>query len=92
MVKRFEPKVIDALLDKLSHDDGFRDLFQSDPRSALAQVGHITPDELVGVSAKDPVLCVTTNSLASKEDIQSGREKLQSRMLIQDPFSYFQAK
>jgi putative modified peptide len=29
-----------ALLKKLGSDDGFRDLFATDPRQALAQIGH----------------------------------------------------
>jgi len=34
------PDIADRLLDRLSNDEDFRQLFQSDPREALRQIGH----------------------------------------------------
>ena len=65
--------VVDTLLDKLSSDDGFRALFASDPRAALAQIGHSVPSE-------DPLLCAQTTTLASKEEIAAARQALRDHM------------
>ena len=91
MAARFSPKVVDALLDKLSSDDDFRDLFQKDPREALRRVGHETPEQSVDVAGSDPVLCCHSKSLASKEQLRASRDQLRQQMLIFNPFMYFQS-
>lgn len=64
-----DPAVVDELLDRLSSDDSFRDLFATDPRAALAQIGHVAP-------ADDPLLCAQTTVLAPKEEIAAARKAL----------------
>lgn len=77
MASGFSPEVADKLLDKLSSDDDFRELFQKNPRAALRQVGHETPDNTRDLKGSDPVLCCyNLNGLASKEQIRAGRDKL----------------
>lgn len=87
MAKNFSREVADKLLDKLSHDDEFRGLFQSDPRAALAQLGHDTDAADVGKAGSDPLMCFTGGTLASKEDIRKARSTLQEQ-LSSAPFSY----
>lgn len=91
MAARFSPEVVDALLDKLSTDDAFRDLFQKDPREALRQVGHETPAKSVGVAGADPVMCCQSEKLASKQEIKASRDQLRQKLMIFNPFMYFQA-
>ncbi len=88
---RFTQKVSDKLLDKLSSDDDFRELFQKDPREALRQVGHETPADKLGVAGQDAVLCCTAKTLASKEEIRATRKELSARLQILNPFAYFEA-
>jgi putative modified peptide len=80
MAKNFSRDVADKLLDKLSSDDDFRDLFQKDPRAAVAKVGHVTPEADVGKAGVDPVMCLSGAKLASKEDIRKARGKLQDQL------------
>lgn len=81
MAKNFSREFADKLLDKLSTDDGFRDLFKKDARAALRQLGHETPEAEVGVKGSDPVLCLGDGlSLASKDEIKSARERLQTQL------------
>lgn len=81
MAKNFSREVADKLLDKLSSDDQFRDLFQRNPRAALHQVGHDTPKELEGIAGSDPVMCLSSSAtLASKEQIRATRSILQEQL------------
>lgn len=70
---------VDALLDKLSSDDSFRNLFQKDPRAALAAVGH-EPSADAKVS-EGAWLCMDVNQLASKDAIRASRDALRQQML-----------
>ena len=88
---RFTQAVSEKLLDKLSSDDAFRDLFLKDPREALRQVGHETPVEKVGIAGQDAVLCCTVTKLASKEEIRATRKELSTRLQSLNPFAYFEA-
>jgi putative modified peptide len=83
MAKNFSRDVADKLLDKLSHDDDFRDLFQSDPHAALAQVGHVTPESDLGKEGVDPVFCASSGQLASKDAIRKARNTLHDRLTSQ---------
>ena len=89
MAMNFSRDFADKLLDKLSHDDAFRDHFQRDPHGALASIGHATPADLKGVAGKDPVVCLSgmSSSLASKEDIRKARDSLREQ-LSGVPFEY----
>ena len=81
MANNFSREVADALLDKLSSDDKFRELFQRNPRAALHQIGHETPKDVEGISGSDPIMCLTsTGGLASKEDISAARGQLQEQL------------
>jgi putative modified peptide len=87
MAKNFSRDVADKLLDKLSHDDDFREQFQLDPHAALAQIGHAVDDADRGVAGTDPVVCLGSVQLASKEAIRAARSDLHDQ-LTKAPFSY----
>ncbi len=81
MAKNFSRDIADKLLDKLSSDDKFRELFERNPRAALHQLGYETPEELKGIAGSDPVMCLGTSSgLASKEQIRATRSTLQEQL------------
>ncbi len=70
---------VDALLDKLATDDGFRALFQKDPRAALAQVGDkASADRAVTEGAWS---CLAVGELASKETIKATRDSLRKQLV-----------
>ena len=71
MAGTLTPEVADKLLDKLSSDDKFRDLFAKDPDAALAQVGHKAPKS--GKTA-----CVRCKKLADKDAIKKSRDALRT--------------
>lgn len=74
-----QPEVADKLLEKLSSDDDFRDLFQRDATAALAQVGHPPAQKLVASGSyypTDAFACMTTTQLASKDAISQARQQL----------------
>ena len=72
-------KTVDALLDKLGNDDGFRTQFQANPRQALASLGHApAADKSVGDGAW---ACMSVKQLASKEAIQASRAALRQQLL-----------
>lgn len=85
--KPFSSGVIDRLLDLLSTDDEFRELFQFDPRAALRFVGQETPAEILEIRGSDPVMCMAVVSLASKEEVKAARASLKVR-LSKGPFHY----
>lgn len=78
MSTRFTVDVARALLQKLSSDDTFRAAFQANPRAALKQLGHETPDENRGVRGRDPVVDLESlrGGLASKEKIAAESERM----------------
>jgi putative modified peptide len=82
MTNKFSPEVADKLLDKLSTDDDFRDLFEKNPSAALRQVGHEPAAEHAGVRGSDPAMCANLKSgLASKEAIRAGRESMKAALI-----------
>lgn len=88
MADNFPREIADKLLHKLSSDDDFRKLFQSDPRAALGKLGYMTPEKDVGVKGADPLLCLSSGaSLASKEAINAARSKLLDQLCAL-PFHY----
>lgn len=64
------PEVAIALLKALGSDDAFRQMFMSDPRTALSEVGFHLPSE-----AAIP-MCMMVDELASKEEISSAFDAL----------------
>jgi putative modified peptide len=64
--------VANTLLDKLSSDDSFRALFQTDPETALKQIG--LPDP------KTYCACKPSASLPSKQVIQQTRGTLHAQL------------
>ncbi len=83
-----DPKVIKTLLDRLTTDDDFRELFQKDASAALAEAGHRAPSDTLrtGLSAAPSAgTCLQMQagaSLASKEDIAAQRAKLESTLAM----------
>jgi putative modified peptide len=79
MPNNIPPKIVDALLDKLSTDDAFRDRFQADPRAALASLGdeeaRNAPPDAPGAWA-----CCKVTKLASKEAITASRAELTKQL------------
>ena len=62
----------DRLLDLLCSDDAYRALFQRDPRTALAQVGH-------QIAANES--CTVDITLASKQAIFAARAEIRGMLL-----------
>lgn len=88
MPNKISPKVVDALLDKLSSDDDFRTRFQADPRSALASLGD---EEALAApaGAKGAWACCAVTELASKEKIAASRSELTRQLTSEGLFSPF---
>jgi putative modified peptide len=87
MSHRLPETVADALIDKLGHDDSFRDLFCTDPRGALASLGFgpaSDPGVTQGIWA-----CMKVDQLASKEAILAGREQLRVQLSQRALFTPF---
>ena len=79
--------VVNALLDRLGNDDGFRDRFCADPRDALASLGFAPaadPSVTQGVWA-----CMEVQQLASKEAIRAGRDQLTKQLVARALFTPF---
>ena len=69
------------LLDKLATDDDFRDLFQKNPRQALADVGHAPAAD---ASVKEGLwTCLSVSMLADKKDIAASRDTLRRQLATQ---------
>lgn len=92
MTNKFSPEVADKLLGNLSSDQDFRDLFESNPRAALRQVGHETPEADRDIKGRDPVLCcygLSPKGLASNEAIRAGHEKMKAALTSTLPQQIF---
>ena len=83
-----EKSVANRLLDLLSTDDSYRELFVKDVVSALTMIGHTVPSEVYvdGYPVAGPGGCWIVTSLASKEQIRNGRAKLEQALGL--PFSF----
>ena len=87
-MKGLDPKVADRLLDLLSTDDAFRELFQKNPAAALRQVGPRDPNvsrESVqnrqdSLNADDSTQCYQVAQLASKEVISNSRDEMRAML------------
>ena len=91
MANTFSPEVADKLLDKLSTDQAFRDLFEKNPRAALRAVGHETPEADRDVKGHDPVLCCYNlkDKLASTDSIRAGRDKMKAALTSTQAYTVF---
>lgn len=76
----FSDELIDKLLDKLSSDNEFREVFQRSPRIALAYLGH---EGATNASPGDEGVwsCLTCKQLASPEAIKDSRDNLRLQLL-----------
>jgi putative modified peptide len=78
-----DPKIADKLLDLLSTDDDFRDLFQKDPQVALQQVGYSEGTASAtskASSAPSFAACCRVDTLASKEVILAARSEIKKML------------
>ena len=86
------PRVVKTLLDLLSSDDDFRDLFQRDAHAALVKAGYQAPEgrSLDQVSAAESGgACMQlrgSHQLASKEQIIRERAKLEQGLTLVQHF------
>jgi len=80
-----DPSVADKLLELLSTDDDFRELFVTDSTSALAKVGYSEPENAT-------IECTSVTSLAPKEEIAAAHEQLKkymtSQLALHDPHCF----
>ncbi|MEV7278728.1 NHLP-related RiPP peptide [Streptomyces sp. NPDC093111] len=77
--------VIDRLLDPLSTDDRFRDLFAHDRHAALVQAGCALSKEQLRTAS--PLSCLAVERLADKEAIAAAREELRAHLLADAAYS-----
>lgn len=91
MTNKFSPEVADKLLDQLSTDQAFRDLFEKNPRAALRKVGHETPEADRDIKGQDPVLCAynLNGGLASMDAIRAGHEKMKAALISTMSYTIF---
>lgn len=80
-----DPKVAKRLLDLLSTDDDFRELFKQDAHAALVQAGWVpgTDDANADLTALSGGSCMQLSAdqtLASKEQIAQDRNKLETTL------------
>lgn len=84
-----DPKLADRLLDLLSSDDAFRQLFQLSPQAALRSIGYEPPSSsdrslgsgLVPSSMPEPFSLCEIGQLASKEAIREARITLRETLV-----------
>lgn len=83
-MKGLDPAVADRLLDLLSTDDAFRDLFQRNPAAALRQAGQRGTDALrtsLQSDGEEPSLdCFQVTQLASKDVVSNSRDELRTML------------
>lgn len=71
-----DPQTADRLLELLSTDDGFRELFMREPREALKQVGFVNHSDLAS-----PHFCfLSIRQLASKREIAAARTEIRTML------------
>lgn len=77
--------VASRLVDLLASDDDFRAKFESDPHSALAQIGYTS---LAGAPSSAECLGMKAGqTLASKESFARDRERLQASLQLPMTFT-----
>lgn len=86
-----DPKVVKKLLDMLSTDDEFRELFRKDAHAALVQAGYTPPARTTLKTTAAPIDAAALSggaclqlapgvALASKEQIVAERTKLEQSL------------
>ena len=81
-----DPNVVRKLLDLLSTDDAFRDLFQRDAHEALVQAGWVPApgtdpsEDMAALSSGSCLQLQSGATLASKEQIAGQRSKLEASL------------
>jgi putative modified peptide len=82
-----DPALADRLLDLLSTDDLFRARFQRDPRSALEEVGYVSPEPAqmtacgaVPFAQPEALIDCRVEDLAPKEAIAQARESIKAML------------
>ncbi len=75
-----DPLIVDSLLEKLATDDAFRAIFHANPAQALAGLGALLGASHGIPAPGDPYYCMTTSTLASKEEIAQARALLQQHL------------
>ena len=90
MPKKEHPKMdkqmVKKLLDGLTKDAGFRKKFQEDAATTLAGIGYEPPTEADAVSAGTCLQMAPDQTLASPEEIEADREKIEASMAV--PFGF----
>lgn len=83
-----QPHVARKLLDLLSSDDDFRDLFRRDAHAALLEAGHEVPAGTPPSAATcaDCMQLGAADRLASKERIARDRDKLEHDLALVQRF------
>lgn len=67
------------LLQRLGHDDGFRERFVADTRAALAEIGY-GPAQNAAPGDSGLWSCMSTTSLASKQEIAAAHATLRQAL------------
>lgn len=85
------PNVARKLLDLLSSDDDFRDLFKRDAHAALVQAGYVPPHgsdptQAAALSGGACMQLSPSDTLASKETIAQDRQKLEESLNLVQHF------
>ena len=83
---KMDSKMVKKLLDGLTKDAGFRKKFQEDAATTLAGIGYEPPTEADAVSAGTCLQMAPDQTLASPEEIEADREKIEASMAI--PFGF----
>lgn len=75
-------EVADKLLDLLSKDDDFRQLFQKDPTAALAKAGHPPAQAMVASGDYSPTAygCMVTANVAPAAEIEAARLEIKGML------------
>lgn len=86
------PQVVNKLLDLLSTDDDFRNLFQQDAHAALVQAGYASPAGMAAAEASatsggDCLQLKAGQQLASKATIAQHKSKLEKSLSMIQGFS-----
>lgn len=66
--------IVDQLLDKLSTDDAFRTLFESDPEAALTKLGYTPPPGSCD--------CMRSSKLADKKTIAATGAAMREQLIL----------
>lgn len=78
---KLSEQTVDTLLDKLSSDDDFRELFQKDPRQALAAAGHV--DTAGNTISDEEWASMQAQPLASKDALNASKQHIRNQLLTE---------